>query len=51
MSDNSSGGGGGGCGCISAVLFMLMIWALWFGLPVNGKSFEIDIFPPAIRFK
>jgi len=46
---NSSGGGCGGC--VGVVLFILMVWALFFGLPVNDKVFEIDIFPPAIRYR
>jgi len=45
MSDNSSGGG---CGCVSLVLFILLIWLLFFGLPINGVKWYLDIFPPKI---
>ena len=42
-----------GCcsGCIVIVIFILMFWALVFGLPINGKILNIDIFPPAINYK
>ncbi len=38
-----------GCGCFGMILTILVLWALWFGLPVPGGVLNIDIFPPAIR--
>ena len=47
--NNSSSGGGCGCGgCISIVLFILLFWAIWYGLPIGNKTWNIDIFPPRI---
>ena len=42
---NSSGGG---CGCVGLVVFILVFWAIFFGLPINEKKWNIDIFPPRI---
>jgi len=42
---------GGGCGCVTTILAILVLWALFFGLTVNGKTLDIDIFPPAVRFQ
>jgi len=39
---NSSGGGGGGCGCLSFVVFILLLWALVFGVSWGGKHHEIN---------
>ena len=47
MSDNSSNGNG--CGCASVIISILLIWALWFGLPTPWGTFNIDLFPPGIR--
>ena len=50
MSDNDSNGGGSvGCGCVSIIIFILVMWALFFGLPINDKVLNIDIFPPKIE--
>ena len=49
MSDENSSGGG--CGCVGLIVFILVMWALFFGLPINGKTLDIDIFPPAINYK
>jgi hypothetical protein len=38
-----------GCGCVSIIVTILVLWALWFGLPTPWGNFNIDIFPPAIR--
>jgi hypothetical protein len=38
-----------GCGCGSLIVGILLVWALWFGLPTPWGTFNIDIFPPAIR--
>lgn len=32
---------GGGCGCISIVATVLVLWALCFGVTVDGKHYEI----------
>jgi hypothetical protein len=48
---SSSSGGGGGCGCggcVMLILFILLMWSIWFGLPVGDKTWNIDIFPPRI---
>jgi len=38
-----------GCGgCLGIILFILVLWALWFGLPIGDKKWNIDIFPPRI---
>lgn len=36
------------CGCVGLIITILVLWALWFGLPVNEKKWNIDIFPPRI---
>lgn len=46
MSDSSSSGS---CSCLEFVLTMLVIWAVWFGLPTPWGTYNIDIIPPAIR--
>ena len=53
MSDNndnksSSSNNGCGCGCVSLIIFILVIWALWFGLPIGDTIWNSDIFPPRI---
>lgn len=37
-----------GSGCLSLILFIFTLTALWFGLPTPWGLFEIDIFPPGI---
>lgn len=49
MSDNQNGAGGSGCGWGSVIVSVLLLWALWFGLPTPWGTFNIDIFPPQIR--
>jgi len=50
MSDDSNGGCG--CGsCVGVIFFVLIIWAIGCGLPVNNKTLNIDIFPPKIEYK
>jgi len=46
MSDEESGCGCGGC--VSLIIFILLFWAVFFGLAVGGKTWNIDIFPPRI---
>jgi hypothetical protein len=36
-------------GCVTAILTILTLSALWFGLPTPWGILNIDIFPPAIR--
>jgi hypothetical protein len=48
---NSSSSSGGGCGCggcVMLIVFILLMWSVWFGLPVGDKTWNIDIFPPRI---
>lgn len=42
------GGGAGGCGCVSLIIFILLFWAIFFGLPIGKHKWNIDIFPPRI---
>lgn len=37
-----------GGGCVPMILFILVLWALWFGLPTPWGKYNIDIFPPKI---
>lgn len=39
MSKSSSGGG---CGCISVILGIIAIWAVVFGVTVNGKHYGLS---------
>lgn len=41
MTDSSSGGGG--CGCLSIVLFVILMWALCFGVTVGGHHYGFDM--------
>lgn len=45
MSDNNSGG----CGCLTIIITILALTALWFGLPTPWGELNIDIIPPAIH--
>lgn len=45
---NKSSNDSGGCGCASVIITILVLWALWFGLPTPWGKFNIDIFPPRI---
>jgi len=48
---SSSGGNGGGCGCggcVMLVIFFFMVVAMWYGLPIGDKKWNIDLFPPRI---
>lgn len=48
MSDKTTVNCGGGCGCLSLILGILILWALWFGLPTPWGKYNVDIFPPRI---
>jgi hypothetical protein len=37
-----------GCGCYSLILTILVLSALFFGLPTPWGIFEIDLLPPGI---
>jgi hypothetical protein len=37
-----NGGNGGGCGCVGLIASILFIWALVFGVNVNGKHYGMD---------
>jgi len=47
MSDTNSSGRG--CSCTGLIVTILVLWALWFGLPTPWGTYNIDIFWPAIR--
>lgn len=38
----------GGCGCLSLILGILAVWALFFGVPTSWGELNIDLFPPGI---
>jgi len=50
MSDDNSGDSGGcGCGgCVMLVIFIFMVAAIGFGVPIGVSKWNIDIFPPRI---
>jgi len=48
MSEESSGNASGGCSCVGCVVFILMFWAIFFGLTIGDKKWNIDFFPPRI---
>lgn len=35
-------------GCVTLIIEVLILWALWFGLPTPWGRLNIDIFPPRI---
>lgn len=39
---------GCGCGCINLIIFIFIFWAIFFGVNINGKKWNVDIFPPQI---
>jgi len=48
-SNSNSQGCSCGCGgCVMFIVFILLFWAICFGLPINDKVWNIDIFPPRI---
>jgi hypothetical protein len=47
MSDTNIVVGGGG-GCVTTILTILVLTALFFGLPTPWGLFEIDLFWPGI---
>jgi hypothetical protein len=51
MSDDNSSGGCSCFGCLTIIAFILLICAIGCGLPINDKTLNIDIFPPAIEYK
>jgi len=51
MSEENGSGSGGSCGCggcVGVIIFILIFWAIWYGLPIGDKTWNIDIFPPRI---
>jgi len=38
----------GGFGCFRLIVFIMLITALFFGLPIGKGKWNIDIFPPRI---
>lgn len=51
MSETPACSGNNGCGCFGLIVTILVLWALWFGLPTSWGVFHIDIFPPAVWVK
>ena len=49
MSEESSGGGCGCGGILALIAFIFFVYACIWGLPIGGKVWNIDLFPPAIR--
>ena len=39
----------GGCGCVSFIVLVFVLWALFVGLATPWGVFNIDLIPPAIR--
>lgn len=33
---------GSGCGCLSAIVFLILIWALVFGVTIGGKHYGLS---------
>jgi hypothetical protein len=54
MADDIDAPGGCSCGCgcfviiAHLVMALLVLTALWFGLPIEDKKWNIDLFPPRI---
>jgi hypothetical protein len=48
MANNTTTQVNGGCGCITIILFILFMSALFFGLPTSWGTFNLDLFPPGI---
>jgi hypothetical protein len=49
MADDSGEKVGCGCGgCVSFIFFLFILWAIFFGLPIGDRTWNIDIFPPKI---
>ena len=46
---SSESNSNGGCGCLSLILTILALDALWFGLPTPWGTLNIDIIWPAIH--
>ena len=42
MGENKSSNDGGCCGCITLVLFILAVWALLFGVTIDGKRYGLS---------
>lgn len=41
----------GGFSCLSLILFIFLLWALWFGLKTGWGVIIIDLFPPYFGIK
>jgi hypothetical protein len=39
---------GCGCGCVSTVALFLLVWWIAVGIPVDGRKWNLDLFPPRI---
>lgn len=46
MSDDHEGGCGCGCGCssiVGAVLFVILLWAIVFGVTLGSRHYVLDL--------
>ena len=50
-SDNGCVVEAGGFGCLGLILVILVLWALWFGLPTTWGTLHIDIIPPSVKLE
>lgn len=49
MSNSTQYNGSCGCGgCLSLILLIVLLWAIWFGLPTPWGKYNLDIFPPRL---
>ena len=39
---SNDSGGGSGCGCITLPVFCIILWAILFGVTVDGKHYGIS---------
>lgn len=46
MSESSSSSSG--CGCVGLIVLILVVTALFWGLPTPWGKFNLDLFPPRI---
>jgi hypothetical protein len=47
--DNGGSNASCGCGgCLTLIVLFLVFWMIAFGIPVNEKRWNLDLFPPRI---
>lgn len=42
MNDKTTASGGGCGGCLVVILFLLVAWALMFGVTADGRHYDLD---------